>query len=66
MRSNDKLSEMLKSNINNIIFNNFEQLDFNNYSQIIKNITSQNNLNDKKIEYQQPDDINREDRKSTR
>ena len=60
MRSNDKLSEMLKSNINNIIFNNFEQLDFNNYSQIIKNITSQNNLSDKKIEYQQPDDINRE------
>ena len=60
MRSNDKLSEILKSNVNNIIFNNFEQLDFNNYSQIIKNITSQNNLNDKKIEYQQPDDINRE------
>ena len=58
MKSNDKLSELLKNNINNVIFNNFEQADYNNYDEIIKTIISQNNSNDKKIEYQQPEDVN--------
>ena len=42
MKSNDKLSELLKNNINNVIFNNFEQADYNNYDEIIKTIISQN------------------------
>lgn len=58
MKSNDKLSELLKNNINNVIFNNFEQADYNNYDEIIKTIISQNNSNDNKIEYQQPEDVN--------
>ena len=58
MKSNDKLSEILKNNINNVIFNNFGQVNFNNYDEIIKTIISQNNSNDKKIEYQQPEDVN--------
>lgn len=60
MKSNEELIEIVRNNINNVVFNNFDDIDFNNYDEIIKKIIYQTSENNKNIEYQQSEDINRE------